>query len=240
MITLSCNSISKSFNGKQVLSSLSFSVNRGELVALIGKNSSGKSTICNIISQLVSQDSGVLQINNEEIVSVNQLKPHKLGFLLCQDYLISEFNAKEYLFSLGRLSNYRKDYLHNRIGKLLEHLRFDEPNTLIGNLSTGKKMLVKIAYMLLGDPKILIIDEPFANLDLEYRKIIQDLLLSLKNEGKTILLVTHFPEHIFNMANRVLILEDGNIQSELIVSNYESYDVFLNSILNYIVYPDEE
>lgn len=240
MITLSCNNISKSFNGKKVLSSLSFTVNKGELVALIGKNSSGKSTICNIISRLIIQDSGELHINNEVVVSVNQLKTHELGFLLCQDYLINEFHAKEYLFSLGRLSNYSKDYLNNRIEELLERLRFKENKTLIGNLSTGKKMLVKIAYMLLGDPKILIIDEPFANLDLEYRKILQDLFLLLIDEGKTILLVTHFPEHIFNMANRVLILEDGKIQNELIVSKYDKYDKFLNSILNYIVYPSEE
>ena len=232
--SISITNLRKVFNNSVILSSVSFNIKRGECVAIIGKNGAGKSTICNIMSRLIRQDEGSFKIDNVEITDQHLLWGKKIRFLLSHEYLIKELSINDYLMALGKLMGLNKKYLTTRIPYLIKFLEIGDSTMEIGELSSGNKMLVKIAFMLLNEPEVIVLDEPFINLDLHYKNKIHELLLSLNKEGKTIIMITHYPEEVFSIAQRVLILDDGEIIQDLLISEYIDYKHFFDRVSSFI------
>lgn len=223
----------KSFSNKKVLNGISFEVKSGELVTLIGKIGSGKSTIINLICGLLKPDKGHILIDNVEVSYSNRTYIKSLGLLLSGDYLIEDFSTILYWNCIGRILNLKATYIKERINYLLSLCNISDPNKPIGQLSSGNKMLVKIGTMLINSPKILIIDEPFNQLDIGEIYTIENILIDYHNLGNTIFLTTHYPEPIYRISNELILLDEGIIKEHLFINKFDSYDSFRKSLSDY-------
>ena len=199
-----------------VLKGIDFSVNDGELVAIMGSSGSGKSTLLNILGMLDSGDSGSYTLDNTLIKNLDETKAAKyrnkfLGFVFQSFNLINYKNAIEnvalplYYQGFSRKDRLKKalDYLE-KVG--LKNWATHLPNELSG----GQKQRVAIARSLVTEPKVLLADEPTGALDSKTSKEVMQLIQNINNEGKTILVVTHETD-IANMCKRIVHLKDGVI-----------------------------
>lgn len=225
--------IHKSYAGISVLKGVSLNLNKGDFVTLIGKIGSGKSTLINIISGLVKPDKGRIFYKDEEVNYMNRSYIRDFGVLLSGDYLFEDFSAIHYWSSLCKILNISYVDSKSKISQLIELLGIKEPTKPIGKLSSGNRMLVKIGTMLLNNPKVLIIDEPFVHLDILEIKTIEDVLLRFHSDGNTILLSTHYPEPIYNIGTKLVVLKDGAIKMKFSTSDYPDYLSFKTGLAEY-------
>lgn len=230
---LSVENIKKTYKGKDVLNDVTFEVFQGDFVTLIGRIGSGKSTIVNIIAGLVKPDKGHIIYKGQFVNHKDRAYVRDIGFLLSGDYLIEEFSTVLYWKSVCKLLNLRRSEAEMRIEYLLGLLNVSDPNKPIGQLSSGNKMLVKFGTMLLGDPKVLILDEPFIHLDIMEVQKIENFLTDFNEDGNTILMTTHFPEPLFKIGKNILVLEDGIIKDNLQVKDYKDYESFKSKLSAY-------
>jgi len=171
--------ISKCFDKKIVLKDITFCVNRGEFVTIIGKIGSGKSTILNIVSGLIKYDSGELKINGKIVKISNRNYIKDIGVLLSCDYLIEEFSTLLYWKCMGKLLGLTTSEINHRIEYINYICQISDPNIPISKLSSGNKMLVKIGTMLLKEAQILVVDEPFTNLDINEIEKLKEFYLTV-------------------------------------------------------------
>lgn len=200
---------------------VSFSVNEGEFISIVGKSGSGKSTLLNLIGGLDTATSGSILVNGEDLSSMTKsdLADHRkntVGMVFQSFNLISSRTA---------LENVELSLIFNRVGKirrrkkakeLLDSLELtDRTDHKPSELSGGEAQRVAIARALANDPPLLLADEPTGNLDSKTSKHILELLKKLNEDGKTIVMITHEADAAKNVSHRVLELLDGKIIQEI-------------------------
>lgn len=200
--------VSHSYHKEKVLDNISFSLHRGEIVALLGKNGAGKTTLMSILAGIKIPDKGRVLIDG---VDFNDSKiRRRIGYLLETNPLYSDMYVKEYLMYVAQIYSDKKnakesvDYLIEHIGLKLEYKK------RIGALSKGNKQRVGLAQALVHDPDILILDEPSNGYDPYQQEEMKDLLHQLRN-NKTIVLSTHHLIEVSGIADRFMILNNQNI-----------------------------
>ncbi|HFI0420060.1 TPA: ATP-binding cassette domain-containing protein [Streptococcus suis] len=199
MSIISVDNIFKSFNGRQIFSGLSFEINRQEMIAIVGKSGTGKTTLLNCMGLLEKVDSGNIKINNQIISFRNRRHFFRdiAGFLF-QNFALLENETVHQNLNL---------ILHDtdKQARALEKVGLDK-NILVQpvyQLSGGEQQRVALARLLLKNPQIIFADEPTASLDRENAKEIIDLLKDLCHQGKTIIVVTH-DQTILSKFDRVI------------------------------------
>lgn len=201
------------------LNDVSFKIEKGETVTIVGPSGSGKSTILNILGGLDTQYKGELLILDKELkkYNANYYRRHILGTIFQQFYLVPTLTVAENIMlpirfgkQLSRAeSKERLEYLLDRVD--LKNRAKHYPNELSG----GQAQRVAIARALMAKPKILLADEPTGNLDSKTGKEISQLLFDLnKEEGTTLIIVTHDPK-LFSNVTRSIYLRDGKIVKSL-------------------------
>ncbi len=202
-----------------VLKGLDLEVKKGEFISIMGSSGSGKSTLLNIIGLLDVHDEGSYYLNEQLIENLNEkkaaiLRNKFLGFIFQSFNLISYKNALENvalpLYYQGmRRSERNKKALHylDKVG--LKDWAHHLPNELSG----GQKQRVAVARALVGEPKVILADEPTGALDSETSEGVMDLLRQINDEGMTLIVITH-EEDIANMSDRIIRLRDGIIMSD--------------------------
>ena len=223
----------KEYSGVSVLNGVTFNVKSGDIVTLIGKIGGGKSTIINIICGLLKPDKGQVFIDNRRIGVLNRDYIKDVGFILSGDYLIEDFSTILYWNCIGRLLNLKKELVKERIKFLLDLCEISDPKKPISKLSSGNQMLVKIGTMLLHSPKLLVIDEPFNQLDIGEISKIEKILFDCQKNGNTIFMTSHYPEPVFRLSNEILLLEGGIIKENINPQNFIDYNSFRNSLSDY-------
>jgi len=216
----------KSFGTLEVLKGVNLRVEKGEIVAIVGKSGAGKTTLLQIIGTLDRPTKGEVIINGERLaVSGERLavsgerelaafRNKHIGFIFQFHQLLPEFTALENVCIPAMIAREKEANYKPRAEKLLRELglgdRMDhKPNELSG----GEKQRVAAARALIMGPDIILADEPTGSLDSQNKKELSELLLKLRKEyGQTILLVTHDKE-LANIADRVIEIEDGVIKS---------------------------
>ena len=216
--------LSKTYNlGKlkvHAMVDVTFHINIGEFVAIMGPSGSGKSTLLNLIGALDTPSSGKIFIDGIQTTSLNSshlalLRNKKIGFIFQSFNLISRFSALanvELPLSILGVNSYKRKKRAYEMLKMvgLEDRWRNNPNQLSG----GQQQRVAIARALSVDPPIILGDEPTGNLDTKTSMSIIDLLYNLnKNTKKTIILITHDPV-VAQQASRIITVEDGNIADE--------------------------
>lgn len=220
---LKLEKIRKSFKNNLVLKDVSFTVDTGEVVGLVGLNGSGKSTIIRIISGLIIQDNGTIE---------NDFK--NIGVLLEGSRNIYHFlTVRENIKYFSILNNIDDDYVENFIKKYIALFGLeDKLDEEVGNLSRGMIQKVSIMILLAQNPDIIIMDEPTLGLDIistiQIREIIQDIV---KEKNKTVLIVSHDTKLLDSVADRILFLKDGEIEADI-----EKENLKLNKDSEYLVY----
>ena len=203
-------------NSLHVLKGLNFSVEKGELVAIMGSSGSGKSTLLNILGMLDESDSGEYHLDGVPIKNLNETKAAKyrnkfLGFVFQSFNLISYKSALE---NVALPLYYQKKKRKERQRKALEYLEkvglAEWATHLPSELSGGQKQRVAIARALAAEPKVLLADEPTGALDSTTSYELMELVQSINAEGMTILVVTHESD-IAHMCKRIVHLKDGVI-----------------------------
>ncbi|EAH5007270.1 ABC transporter ATP-binding protein [Campylobacter jejuni] len=205
------NNLNKEFGKVKALNNINLSVYEREWLAIMGPSGSGKSTLLNILSLMDTPSSGEYILDNENLEQMDEeqkitLRREKIGLVFQQFHLIPYLNALENVM----LSQHYHSSVDEEDAKMvLEKVGLSHRLThLPSQLSGGEQQRVCIARALINNPELLLADEPTGNLDEANEQIVLQTLQKLKNEGKTIVLITHNPD-LAKFADRTLILQHG-------------------------------
>ena len=201
----------KHYGDKQALKGISFTVNDNEVLGFLGPNGAGKSTTMNIITGFLSSTRGTVKINGHDILEEPELAKKDIGYLPEQPPLYLDMTVEEYLTFMCELKGVAKKERKEHIEMIAKMVGIDAvTGRLIGNLSKGYKQRVGIAQALVGDPPILILDEPTVGLDpnqiIGIRKLIKDL-----SKNHSVIVSSHILSEIQEIADRVVIIHRGKI-----------------------------
>lgn len=211
MNILKIQNISKSYGLKKALNGISFDINEGDFIGLLGENGAGKSTLLNIISSNLKCDSGEIYYQGELINSSKNIK-RDLGIVYQNSVLDKNLTVQENLYVRGSLYNLNKEEIKNKVNELSNDFDLNPIlNQRYGTLSGGQKRKIDIARALIHSPKFLILDEPTTGLDPDIRKTLWEIIETLKNKNNlTILLTTHYMEET-NACDYIVMLDKGEI-----------------------------
>lgn len=210
------------FGGNQVkaLSSVSFSVEEGEYVAIMGESGSGKTTLLNILATLDKPTSGEVKLNGESLVSIKEkevsaYRRNNLGFVFQDFNLLDTFSLQDNIFLPLVLSGKSYDEMNKRLQPIAKKLGIsDILNKYPYEVSGGQKQRIAVARALITNPKLILADEPTGALDSKSTDHLLQLFNDINKEGQTILMVTHSTKAASH-AKRVLFIKDGEVFHQL-------------------------
>jgi len=218
MITTS--NLSKKYNDNIVLHIDNLDIPKGQSFGLVGNNGAGKTTFFSLLLDLIQPTTGHIKNNNILVHQSEDWKPFTSSFI-DESFLIGYLTPEEYFYFIGELRGQNKadvdalvsqfeDFFHDEILNQKKYLR---------DLSKGNQKKVGIVSALLGNPEVVILDEPFANLDpttqIRLKKIIKDLA---ETKGVTVLISSHDLMHVTDVCERIVVLEKGKIVKDLATS----------------------
>ncbi|MCK4756668.1 ABC transporter ATP-binding protein [candidate division WOR-3 bacterium] len=200
----------------EVLKGIDLKVKKGSFVVIFGPSGCGKSTLLNIIGSLDRPTSGDVLLDNIDLFSygdskLSEIRNRKIGFVFQFHHLLAEFSCLENIALPGLVNGAFPKTVYKKAMCLLEEFGIaDKKNRLPEQLSGGEKQRVAIARAMINDPLIILADEPAGNLDEENTNILLDVFVGLKEEGKTIILVTHSLD-IEELGSNVYNLKEGRL-----------------------------
>lgn len=214
---ISINDISKSYNGVEVLNINNIDILKGQNFGLVGNNGAGKTTLFSLLLDLIQPTTG--QISNSDIVvSLSEnWKPFTSAFI-DESFLIGYLTPEEYFYFIGDLRGVEKpeidsfladfeDFFHDEILKKKKYLR---------DLSKGNQKKVGIVAALIGSPEVVILDEPFANLDPTTQIRLKGILKDLTQQRQTTVLISsHDLMHVTDVCKRIVVLEKGSVVKDI-------------------------
>ncbi len=204
---VSVEGLVKRYGAVTAVDGVSFAVGRGEIFGLLGPNGAGKTTTVECIEGLRVPDAGRIEVLGEMPSPANYALKARLGIQLQGTAFLSRLTVEETLRLFAAL--YPR---HRPIRQLIAFAALGEKRRVqVGKLSGGQRQRLAVALALVNDPELLILDEPTAGLDPQARRALWELILSLKGEGKTVLLTTHYMEEAEYLCERILILDHGRI-----------------------------
>ena len=224
-MSITIEKVNKFYGKQQVLTDISFSLKKGEIVGFLGPNGAGKSTLMKIITCYLQQDSGKVKVCDLDTQEKDILVKAKIGYLPEHNPLYTDMYIKEYLSFVGSI--YKIDNLKNRIAEIIQQTGLTtEQSKKIKELSKGFKQRVGLAAALIHNPEVLILDEPTTGLDpnqlVEIRNLIKEV-----GKDKTVLLSTHIMQEVDKMCNRVIIINKGKIVEDQLISNLQKGNIEL-------------
>ncbi len=209
--------ITKIFPGIRALDDVRLDLRRGEIHALIGENGAGKSTFIKVLTGIHQPDAGIIRLNGQEIVMADPLVARRHGIAAIYQHLAAypDLSVAENIFmgneqTQGRLPGISWKKTNQEAEKLLQALGSDiDPASEMGSLSVAQQQIVEIAKALSQNAQVLIMDEPTAALSLRESEELYNIVRNLKQQGPSIILISHRFEDIFSLADRVTVLRDG-------------------------------
>jgi lipooligosaccharide transport system ATP-binding protein len=204
--------LEKSFGQNRVVNSVSFQIYPGECLGVIGPNGAGKTTTLKMLLGLLTPQAGQIRAFGAQMPEEALFIKSRLGVVSQFDTLDPDFTCVENLLVFGRYFGLPKSVLLQRIPRLLEFAALtnkaqDKPQSLSG----GMKRRLSLARALINDPELLILDEPTTGLDPQARHLMWERLQQLVQQGKSILLTTHFMDEAERLCDRLVVLDQGKI-----------------------------
>ena len=207
---LQCQHLSKRFGDSLVVDDLSFNLYPGECLGVIGPNGAGKTTTFRICLGLTAPDSGSVTVFGEDMPKQALSIKSRLGVVSQFDSLDPDFTCAENLLVYGRYFGMSRADIDKRIDPLLVFAALGhKAKAKPGELSGGMKRRLSLARALINDPQLLLLDEPTTGLDPQARHLMWERLQQLLQQGKSILLTTHFMDEAERLCDRLLVLDHG-------------------------------
>ena len=210
MVILEVKNIEKTLAKKQVLHGVSFSVEKWEIYWFLGPNGAWKTTTMKSILGLITPESGSIKIFWEEWLSIQSKK--RIGFMPENTYLYKHLTGREFLHFNGSFFWFSWDELDSKIDILLKRVWLEDAgDKYLKTYSKWMLQRVGLAQSIINDPELLFLDEPMSGLDPIGRKIVKDLLVSLRDSGTTIFFNTHILADVESICDTISIIHQGNI-----------------------------
>lgn len=195
---------------QKIIEHFSLSVEKGEVIGLIGANGAGKTTAIKLGTGLLKPDSGAVRINGKPVAAREARSA--IGLLTENQYVYPYLKLKEWLRLLGSLSGMSNPTLDDKIEIILEKVGLiEKKEVFMRSLSKGQTQRAGIAQAILHSPEILFLDEPMSGLDPMWRGRIQDLLIDYKKEGGTILFSSHILADVVQISDRIAVIRSGQM-----------------------------
>lgn len=231
-------SITKKYGSFTALDNVSFEIKEGEIIGLLGPNGAGKSTTMNIITGYIEPTSGEIFINGIDMLKKPKKAKREIGYMPEGVPLYYDLTPKEFVTYMAGIKKVDKKVLKEKVRKIIEETGLtDVQNKLIKNLSRGYKQRVSMAGALVGEPKILILDEPTVGLD---PKQITEIRSLIKKLGKdhTVILSSHILSEVSQICDKVIIINKGKLIAIDTPNNLENKVANDNSV--YVTVEDLE
>lgn len=214
---IEANNITKSFGALQVLKGIDISVDKAEIVSIVGKSGAGKTTLLQILGTLDKPDSGTIKIAGTDITKLkdkqlSEFRNQHIGFVFQFHQLLPEFSALENIMMPALIAGIPNSKARCRGMELLEYLNLkDRANHKPNELSGGEKQRVAVARALINKPDVIFADEPSGSLDSINKQELHQLFFNLRNEmNQTFVIVTH-DESLAQLSDRTIHMADGQI-----------------------------
>ena len=211
--------VSKRYGNKLAVNDVSFTIKKGEILGFLGRNGAGKSTTMNIVTGYISASSGRVLLDGHDILEEPREVKRRIGYLPEMPPLYMDMTVDEYLKFVCAIKDVKPSYVKSHLDDITELIRItDVRKRLIKNLSKGYKQRVGMAQALVGNPEVVIMDEPTVGLDpkqiIEIRKLIKQL-----GEDHTIVLSSHILHEVADVCERVVIINQGKIVAQDTLDN---------------------
>lgn len=205
---LDIQNLHKSFDGKEVLHGISFSVKSGKALGLLGRNGAGKSTTIRILMDVFKANEGTMEIDGKAF----HPKDYNIGYLPEERGLYPKKKVSEQLIFLSRLRGLSNKEAKDNVKKWLKRLGIEEyEHRVLDTLSKGNQQKVQLAQTLMCNPDIIILDEPFSGLDPVNSQILKDVIEEQIQEGKLVIFSSHQMNYVEEFCEEIVILHHGDI-----------------------------
>ena len=210
------DNVSLAYGNRLILDNINFKINEGQIFGMLGPNGVGKSTIFNLITGLISPKSGIIKINGEDVTQYPiylRSKKFKVGYVPQYGGFFNELTLQDNLRAISEIVIEDKNFRNDKINYLISKFELDNLKDIKAKfLSGGQKKKLVIALSLLSDPKVLLLDECFAALDVLTIKMLQETIVSLQEENRiTICICDHQARDLLVCVDIAMILNNGKV-----------------------------
>ncbi len=225
MNILETKNLEKHFDGVHAVDDLSIDIEQGKITSIIGPNGSGKTTLINMLSGMLAMENGFVILS--EAIKIYKIKPHEVStYGITRTFQeVRLFNQMTVLDNLlvvlternvfSAIFEQHKPYHLDKAADILKSLDlWGKRNELVANLSYGQRKLLEIGRAMAMDAEIYLLDEPFAGLFPEMRKIVSAIILELKQKEKTIILIEHSMDLIRQLSDYIFVMDEGKLLAE--------------------------
>ena len=239
---LSFENISLSYGNRVILDNISFQINEGQIYGMLGPNGVGKSTIFNLITGLIKTNTGKIKLNNTDVTNYPvyiRAKVFKIGYVPQYGGYFHDLTLEQNLKAIAEIVITEKNSIQNKINYLTSKFELDNlKNVKAKNLSGGQKKKLVIALSLLSDPKVLLLDECFAALDVLTIKMLQEIIVNLQRERNiTICICDHQARDLLACVDYAMILSNCKIIAKgtpsQLVNNIEAKTAYFGDSFRY-------
>lgn len=235
---LSVEGLAKTFGRRKVVDGVSFEVGVGEIIGLLGPNGAGKTTSFRMTCGLTEPDKGRVILNGQDVTNwpmFRRAKEGGMGYLPQQTSVFAKLTTEQNLLAMMELLGMGARQRKERCEQLLEQFRIGHiRKSIAGRLSGGEKRRLEIARCLVSEPKIIMLDEPFAGIDPVTVQNIQGVIRDLTHTGIAILITDHAAREILQITNRTYVISEGKVlasgTSEEVIRNAEVRAKYLGEI----------
>ncbi len=228
--------LSRLFGTLHAVDTISFTMQTGQVVGLIGANGAGKTTLMRMLATLDQPTSGSISILGADAIMHPELIRHRIGWMPDDFNVYNNTTVRDYLDFFARAYGLKGNTRRDTVNRLLEFTGIpDLADRFIDKLSKGQKQKLGLARMLVGDPELLILDEPAAGLDPKARLDFKQHIHDLAKQGKTILISSHILSELSEMCSDLIFMDNGKIiksgtQDELLQMASAETDIFIRCI----------
>ncbi len=216
---ISFENISLSYGERLILENINFTINEGTIFGMLGPNGVGKSSIFNLITGLIKPDNGIIKLDDTDVTDYpiyKRTKKFKVGYVPQYGGFINDLTLSQNLRAIAEIVVEEKNLIENKINHLISKFELENLKNIKAKfLSGGQKKKLVIALSLLGDPKVLLLDECFAALDVLTIKMLQEIIVNLQKETNiSIIICDHQARDLLACVDAAMILNNGKIIAE--------------------------
>jgi sodium transport system ATP-binding protein len=221
---LEIKGLSKQFKKIKAVDNISFTVNEGEIVGLLGENGAGKTTTLRMIATMLKPTGGTAKVNGYDLIKEAGKVRSQIGILFGGEVgLYDRLTARENIRYFADLNGMENEESERNIEKLKDMLEMNEYiDRRVGGFSRGMKQKVAIARSIVHNPRIMLFDEPTMGLDVSSAKIVQDFILNSKESNKGIIFSSHSMQEVEKLCQRVIIIHKGKIVEDGTIDGLKS------------------